>query len=74
MKKPELSERLAKQSRVSKAEAADQLDRVVHQIVSNLRKGQAAPLPGLGKFTPGEKWQFQFESKKLGGGRMRDHE
>jgi nucleoid DNA-binding protein len=62
MRKPELARRLAKSSRVSKAEAADQLDRVVHQIVSNLRRGRPTRLPGLGEFTPGVRWEFRFDS------------
>src|SRR5436190_1186052 len=49
MNKSDLAARLAKQTRSSKAEAADQLDRVVHRIVVNLRKGQPAPFPGLGR-------------------------
>ena len=61
MKKSEIAGRLARRAGLSKAEAADQLDRLVHEIVANLRRGQAAPLPGLGKFLPGSKWQFQFE-------------
>ena len=64
MKKPQIARRLAKQSGVSKAEAADQLDRVIHEILSNLRSGHAAPLPGLGTFLPGRSWEFQFESHK----------
>jgi nucleoid DNA-binding protein len=63
MKKSELATRLAKQSGVSTAQAADQLDRVVNQIIANLKKGESAPLPGLGKFVPGPKWNFQFEPK-----------
>jgi nucleoid DNA-binding protein len=51
MNKSGLAKRLARPAGVSPAEAADQLDRVVHQILSNLRKGQSATLPGLGKFT-----------------------
>jgi len=51
MKKPEIASRMARRSGVTKAEAADQLDRVVHRILWNLKKGQPAPLPGLGKFT-----------------------
>ena len=47
MKKPQIAGRLAKRSGVSKAAAADQLDRVVNDILSQLRSGQAAPLPGL---------------------------
>lgn len=68
MNKADLAGRLAKQCGVSKAEAADQLDRVVHDIILNLRKGEPAPLPGLGRFTPGKKWDFQFESEKRKGG------
>ncbi len=62
MKKPELAKRLARQAGVSRAEAADHLDRVVHRILSGLRKGKAVPLPGLGKFTPGATWGFEPEN------------
>ncbi len=61
MKKPELARRLARHSGVSKAEAADQLDRIVHHILTNLRKGHAAALPGLGKFTPDSRRGFHFQ-------------
>lgn len=61
MKKQEIARRLAKRSGLSNAAAADQLDRVVHRILSNLRKGQNAPLPGLGTFTAGSKWGFRLE-------------
>jgi nucleoid DNA-binding protein len=61
MKKQEIARRLAKRSGLSKAAAADRLDRVVNRILSNLRKGQNAPLPGLGTFTAGPKWGFQTE-------------
>lgn len=63
MKKSELATRLAKQVGVSPAEAADQLDHVVSQIISHLKKGQGAELPGLGEFKPGAKWNFKFERK-----------
>ena len=63
MKKTELVSRLAKQRGVSRAEAADQFDHVVSQIISNLKKGESAPLPGLGKFTPGPKWNFRFDRR-----------
>jgi nucleoid DNA-binding protein len=65
MRKTELAGRLARQSGVSKAEAADRLDRLVHKIVSNLRKGRSAALPGLGQFlpakSPGDPWIFEFD-------------
>jgi len=64
MKKEELATRLAKQAGVSPAEAADQLDHVVSQIIANLKKGAAAQLPGLGKFTPGPRWEFEFTPKE----------
>ena len=64
MKKSQIARRLARRSGISRAEAADQLDRVVHEILSNLRSGQAAPLPGLGTFVPGRSWDFHFEEPK----------
>jgi nucleoid DNA-binding protein len=68
MKKEELANRLAKQEGVSPAEAADQLDHVVSQIIANLKKGDSAQLPGLGMFTPGRTWDFKFDPK---GGKAR---
>ena len=67
MKKLEIAKRLARQAGVSNAEAADQLDRVVHQILTKLRKGQEAPLPGLGRFTLGPGGVFQFQQEKRRG-------
>ncbi len=61
MRKPEIAKRLARQSGVSNAEAADQLDRVVNQILSKLRKGKNAQLPGLGQFIPGHEGVYQFQ-------------
>jgi nucleoid DNA-binding protein len=63
MKKSELASRLAKQAGLSTAEAADQIDHVVSQIISNLKKGHPVQLPGLGEFKPGSKWNFKFERK-----------
>jgi nucleoid DNA-binding protein len=63
MKKADLARRLAKRSGVSPAEAADQLDRVVNGILTNLRNGHKALLPGLGEFTAGRSLRFKFEPK-----------
>jgi nucleoid DNA-binding protein len=73
MRKTQLATRLAKQSGVSKAEAADRLDHVVSQIISDLRNGRPAQLPGLGHFTPGSPWHFEFDKKpkEKGGGNER---
>ena len=71
MNKSELATRLAKQTHLSKAEAADQLDRVVHEIVFNLRNGKPTRFPGLGSFCPGEKWGFRFDAEIPQGGKRR---
>jgi nucleoid DNA-binding protein len=49
MKKSDLAKRLAKQAGVSKAQAADQLDHVVSQIISNLKKGEGTSTARVGK-------------------------
>ena len=64
MKKTDLARRLARQTRVSPAAAADELDRVVHGILRNLRKGQPAVLPGLGTLTPGKPVTFRPEPQR----------
>lgn len=61
MKKQEIARKLARRSGLSNAAAADKLDRVVNRILSNLRKGRNAPLPGLGTFTAGPEWGFRSE-------------
>lgn len=53
MKKPEIARRIARETGVSAGEAADRLDLMVHEILSNLRKGKETSLPGLGKFMSG---------------------
>jgi nucleoid DNA-binding protein len=61
MKKAEIAKRMARRSGVSEAEAADRLDLVVHQILSKLRHGKEAPLPGFGKFTVGANGKVNFQ-------------
>jgi nucleoid DNA-binding protein len=63
MNKTSLAALLAKQSRVSRATAADRIDRVVHRIMARLRKGQSVHVPGLGQFDPGEPWTFEPEKR-----------
>ena len=60
MKKSELAKGLALESGLTEAEAADRLDRVVNEIITKLRKGQPAPLPGLGRFTQGADGKLAF--------------
>ena len=61
MKKEQLARRLAKESHITAAAAADQLDRVLHEILKRVRSGQSASFPGLGTFRPGHKKNFEFE-------------
>jgi len=65
MDRIELACRLAQQARTSMAEAADHVDRVVHDILCKLRAGKAAVLPGLGKFHPGPQPDFEFRKALL---------
>ena len=61
MKSSEFSKRLAKQSKLTRGAAADQLDRVVQEILERVRKGKPASLPGLGTFRAGQEADFGFE-------------
>jgi len=61
MKKVDIARRMAKAAGVSSGEAADQLDRVVRDILANLRQGKATALPGLGRFTHDPNGRVAFE-------------
>jgi nucleoid DNA-binding protein len=61
MKKPEIAEDMARQAGVSDAEAADRLDGVVHEILTRLRAGKSATLPGLGRFRAGADGKVTFQ-------------
>ena len=73
MKKTELARRLARRRHITRAQAADQLDGVVHDILRNLREGRSASLPGLGTLKPGRRLRFQLEkpARKRATGRKR---
>jgi nucleoid DNA-binding protein len=61
MKKAQLVRRLAEESGISTAAAADQLDGILTGILRRIRHGHSASLPGLGTFLPGPKAEFYFE-------------
>jgi len=61
MKKEQLAHRLAEESGISPAAAADQLDALLAGVLKRIRHGQSASLPGLGTFLPGPKPEFHFE-------------
>jgi nucleoid DNA-binding protein len=72
MKKEQLVRRLAKESGISAAAAADQLDSILTGILRRIRRGHSASLPGLGTFLPGPKPEFYFEySLPLGARRVK---
>jgi nucleoid DNA-binding protein len=68
MKKQDIAVRLARKARVSRATAADRLDRLIHDILAELRRGNPVSLPGLGTFTPGKRLNFEFNTGKPRGG------
>ena len=53
MTKANIIEKLAKESNITPAAAADQVDQVVNAILARVRKGQTASLPGMGSFRSG---------------------
>ena len=61
MKKADVVKRMARRAGASQAEVADQLDRVVTDILSRLRRGESAILPGLGSFKAGPRGEITFE-------------
>jgi len=61
MKKPEIAKKMARQSGGTQGEAADRLDRMVEEILGNLRKGKETRLPGLGCFRPGAGGRLVFK-------------
>jgi len=63
MKKAEIAKRLAKQSNITPAAAADQVDSVVSEILRRVRQGKPASLPGLGTFTSDEDG-IKFDQEK----------
>lgn len=60
MTKKELADMLAARAQLSRAAAADELDRLVARILKELRKGQPVSLPGIGILAPGGKRGIQL--------------
>jgi nucleoid DNA-binding protein len=70
MKKAQIARRLARESRISPAAAADQIDLILNDILKRVRRGQSASLPGLGTFWPGPRPEFYFEEGLPPGARL----
>ena len=56
-----MARRLAKESHITTGAAADQVDRILNDLLKRVRKGQSASLPGLGTFRSGRDQDFQFD-------------
>lgn len=71
MKKQDIAERLARKARVTPADAADRLDKLIHDVLAELKRGNPVALPGLGTLTRGEQQDLRLEQTKPipGGGR-----
>jgi hypothetical protein len=54
-------QRLAQETHTAPADAADQLDKVLHGVLRRLREGKPATLPGFGSFVPGAEIRFEFK-------------
>ena len=52
MDKKDFTKQYAKRTRSTPAEAADQIDGVVNDLLHRLRAGEPASLPGLGPLLP----------------------
>ena len=61
MRKREIARNVARRSGITDGEAADRVDHIVRDILSRLRQGKEAALPGLGRFTVGAGGQVSFE-------------
>lgn len=66
MGKKEIAERLARQAHLSPGDAADQLDRLVYEILQQVRKGHNATIPGLGTFRAGDVLGFDLKGSRKG--------
>lgn len=64
MNKAELARRIARQAKLTDAAAADRLDRVLHRILKELKKGRPVKLPNLGTLVPDRTAGFRFTPQK----------
>jgi nucleoid DNA-binding protein len=61
-----LVKHLARQSRLSDAEAAERVDRAVCDVLRRLRKGRDVRLPGIGRLLAGMKPRLDPEVDRGG--------
>ncbi len=63
MRKQDIARQLARQTGVTRAEAADQVDRLVNDILQKLRSGETATLPGFGSFERDPQGNIEFRKE-----------
>jgi len=51
VRRQDLARTLAARSPLSESQAQDELDRVVHDVITSLRRGLPAEMPGVGQMT-----------------------
>ena len=64
MKRSEIVNRVARRTGLTRAQAADSVDRMVSEILTSLRLGREAVLPGLGRFVSGPRGVISFEPER----------
>ena len=64
MQQEDLTRKIAEETGVTPAEAADELDAVVSRILDRLRRGKTASLGKLGVFHPGPNFEFRKITQK----------
>lgn len=67
MKKTDIAQQIARETGISRGEAADQVDEVITSILKALRKGGSAQLPGLGRFRRDLRGALRFTSLRTRG-------
>ncbi len=60
MKRRKLECELARSTGITRAEAADQIDQMVSNILQRLRSGESARLPGFGQLRCGADGKIEF--------------
>ena len=63
VKRQDLARTLSERSSLSEGQAQDEFDRVVHDVVTSLRQGQPAEMPGVGHMMA-KSWTVKPSAKK----------
>ncbi len=70
MKKQDIAERLARKAKVTPADAADRLDKLIHDVLAELKRGHPVALPGIGTLSRGDRQDLRLDqTKPIPGGR-----